>query len=204
MHHWQGRLVHSTSRQPARERESHILLDNREVLGDEFAAPMEMREHFSYKVVRRRGARRHANSRAAGQPFVSDVTNRFDKVGPRARPLGNFDQPIRVGAVSRTHDKNHLRPSGNHLDRVLSILRRVTDVLIPCSDERRKARSQTVDHVPSVVDAQSRLCQIGNALGIGRYDGLDLFNRRDKLNGTRRRRGTPRPRRGRVSDEDDP
>ena len=110
------------------------------MLCNEFAASMQVFEHFGYQVVGRGGACRHANPRTAREPFGPDVLHRFDEVRVSPCPFRHFDQAIRVGAVSGPHDQNHLRSCCYHLDRGLAVLRCVTDVLITRSDKRRKSR----------------------------------------------------------------
>ena len=119
------------------------------------------------------------------EPRRVDFGSVVNQVGSGSETLRHFLKAFRVRAVVRTHDQDQVRPLGKDFDSGLAVLGGVADVVARRSDQVRKAPPERVDDHVRVVDAQSRLGDHGDAVGVRDFDLLRLLHRSDQLSSRR-------------------
>ncbi len=105
----------------------------------------------------------------------------LDQHGRTTGALGDLDEALRVGRVLRAHDENDVTLARQGSDRVLSVLRRVADVVGCGACQQRKALAQAFDDAVSLIDCQRRLRQVGDPRRVVDGDTRDLLRRGDHL-----------------------
>jgi hypothetical protein len=114
-----------------------------------------------------------------------------DQVGGGAVLAGHLDQAVGVRAVGRADHEHQLALAGELLGGDLPVGRRVTDVLGPAGDDRRKALAQGGDGGGGLVDRERRLGDEGDLLRIGDVERRDLRGAFDQDDRLRRLSGRP-------------
>jgi len=112
---------------------------------------------------------------APTSPVRADVADVVDQVSPGAGGLGHLYQPLGVRAVGGADDQQHVDVVHQALDRRLAVLRRVADVVARGTDDLGELAPQRLDDVAGVVHRQRRLGEVGDLVGIGHRQPLDLL-----------------------------
>jgi len=87
---------------------------------------------------------------------------------------GQFGQPLAVGAVVAADDEDDVGTLGEDPDRLLAVLRGVADVVLRRTGDRRKALLEAADDPGSVVHGERRLRQVGEPVGSGERQTVDV------------------------------
>ena len=104
---------------------------------------------------------------APSSQLGSSALGIFDQIARHPAFGGDLAQPVRVRAVRRADDKDDIDDLGEFARRPLAVLRRVADVLGVGADDRRKARLQRLDDGARIIDAERRLGDEGELVGVG-------------------------------------
>ena len=109
-----------------------------------------------------------------------------DQVTLRAEVARNFDEPVGVRAVVRTHHQHQIRAVGHVLYRYLTVFCRVANILRMRADDPGELHLQRLNNVSRLIERQGRLRQIRHVLRIGNLQRLYLFPARNHLCDVRR------------------
>ncbi len=101
--------------------------------------------------------------RPASQDAI-ELIGAVHQIRRNAEPLRDLAQPVRVRAVFATDDDHDIDLRRHELDRVLSVLRRVTDVGFLWLSNRRESPLQRRDNRSRIVQRQRRLRYVGKQL----------------------------------------
>ncbi len=94
---------------------------------------------------------------------------------------GDLAQAVGIRAVRGADDEDDVDDFRQFAGGTLTVLRRVADVLGVGADDRGKARLQGVDHRAGVVDAQRRLGDESQLVGVADRQALDLVRLGDEM-----------------------
>ncbi len=166
--------------QLAGQPEPHVLFDHVHLANLGGARSPDFLDHLGHQEFRRRGAGRDAHAPGALEPFRADVVLVVDQVGRRAHHAGDLHQPVRVRAVRRADDEQHVDLAGDGLHRRLPVLRRVADIILGRAHDPREAPAQRLDAVARVVDGEGRLREVGHLLRVRHVQPIDVLGMRDQ------------------------
>jgi hypothetical protein len=167
--------------QAVRQRE-HDALERALELGHAFRAERaQLVDHLAHEHLGRRRAGGDADAALALDPLGIELGRRVDHVRGHAAVRGDLAQPVRVRAVRAADDDHDVDRGREHLDRVLAVLRRVADVVLPRPDDRREAALERLDDARGVVDRKCGLRDVRESLGIGDDQPRDVGDRLDQV-----------------------
>ena len=104
-----------------------------------------------------------------------------------AGAAADLDQPAGVRRVRRADHQQRVDVRRHRLDRLLPVRGGVADVFLVRPDDRREAVAQRRDDLGRVVDAERRLGDEGEPLGIADLKGGDVLRRLDQEDLARRK-----------------
>ena len=131
---------------------------------------------------RRRGARGYANYIRVADPCLLDAIRIVNQVRSRAQPLGKLAQPIGIGRVGRAHHKDNITAAGQFANRVLAILRGITDIVFAGPFESRKSLAERIDDRLRIIDRECRLSDKRKIFRIAHLEVSSLFFTLNKVN----------------------
>src|SRR5215472_14228108 len=105
----------------------------------------------------------------------------LDQITRHAALGGDLAEPVRVGTVRRADNQYNVDKIGEFPCRSLTILRCVANVLRVGSDDRREAGLQRFDDGTCIIDAQGRLSDKGEFVGVGNLETRYLLGGRDQM-----------------------
>jgi hypothetical protein len=105
---------------------------------------------------------------------------RVDQVGRRAPVAGHLDQTLAVGRGLRPDDQDDVTGVGEFLHRVLTVLRRVADVVLLGLVQQWEALTQPVDHGAGLVHRQGGLGDVGHVGVVGVVERVDVVGGLDQ------------------------
>ncbi|MNL08466.1 hypothetical protein D3C87_1291890 [compost metagenome] len=103
------------------------------------------------------------------------VFGTVDQVRRSSHALGEFTQAIGVGAVRTANHQHHIAFVGQLLDRILTVLRGVADVVLAWTADGRETRTQGVDDATGIVHGQRGLGHERQFFGVVHLQFGDVF-----------------------------
>ena len=141
----------------------------------------EVGEDVLDEVVGHRGTRRHADGLHTVEPLLLELADVVDAVGRRrARLERDLDQAHRVRGVRGTDDDDQVGVLRDLLDRDLTVLGGVADVVGRRVLQLRELLAQPADGLHRLVDAQGGLREPRQPGALGELEGVDVVRALDE------------------------
>src|SRR3954454_10466432 len=156
------------------EHEAHVLLDDLELLDLLGAARAEEGDEALDELLRRAGAGGDADGAGPLQPLLSHLLLGVDEVRVGAVLARDLHEAVGVRRIARADDEHEVAVRRHLLDGRLAVRGGVADVIGAGTDDAREALAQAVDDRARLVDRQRGLRDVGQLLGIGDLEGVDV------------------------------
>src|ERR1700677_2538871 len=172
-------LVHLA--QGPRERKNYVLFAAFELLGH-LAAPLaQLRDDALDQDLGRRGAGGDSHGLGAVEPFPMQMLASVDQIARDAALVRHLAQPIGIRARLRSDHHQSIATMDQVLDRVLTILSGIADVLLDGRLQPGKAVAQRLDDGGRIIHRERRLSDERKVTGVAHLDGLHVLDRLDQI-----------------------
>src|SRR5437899_1513698 len=145
------------------------------------AERFQPREHFADEHFGRRSARGYPDAGLAADPAWIELVGAIDHVRRNAAMRGDFAQAIRIRAVGAADDDDDVDFWRHELDRVLTVLCRIADIVSFRTHDAREPALQRVHDGGGIVDRKRGLRDVGQIGRVGNRQPLHIADRFDEV-----------------------
>src|ERR1035438_9247708 len=134
-------------------------------------------------MFRRGGSRGDRHVTNAVQPSDIDFCVVVDQIGAHPGVGAHLDQPLRIGAVLRSHHQQQVAILGHAFHRHLAVFGGVADVLGGRPLDQRITSFETYDDVARFIQAERGLSEITYARGVRQFEPVHVLDGFDEVAG---------------------
>ena len=154
----------------------HVLLDHVVLVDVLHTARAEPVHDALDEPLGRRCAGRDADGLDTRQPFLEDLRLVVDQMRRDAQVARHVDEALRVRGVRRADHEHQIDLARERLDGRLAVRRRVADVVLGGTDDRREAALQGGDDAGRLVDRERCLGEVRQALAARLRETSDILD----------------------------